>query len=130
MSAYLDTSAAVKMLIEEDESAVLAAWLDDAAADGLRIVSSVLLETELRRMAVREGLPQSTASALLDAVELTEPDRSLFHEAGVLPDPALRSLDALHLATAIRLGVDEVVTYDLRMAEAARELGLRVSAPA
>ena len=118
------------MLVAEDESAALATWLDEVSADGVAIVSSALLETELRRLAVRQGLSQSAVSTLLDGVELAAPDPALFHEAGVLPGPGLRSLDALHLATAVRLGVDEVVAYDLRMGQAARALGLRVSAPA
>jgi predicted nucleic acid-binding protein len=62
-------------------------------------------------------------------VSLYEVPGSLFREAGVLPGRTLRSLDAVHLATAIRIGVDLVVTYDVRMAESARALGLPVSAP-
>ncbi len=55
---------------------------------------------------------------------------SLFREAGLLPGERLRSLDALHLAAAVRIGVDRLLTYDARMGTAARELGLAVLAPA
>lgn len=55
--------------------------------------------------------------------------RSLYHEAGVLPDGRLRSLDALHLAVAVRLEVDVLATYDDRMRQAAEGLGLTVVAP-
>lgn len=121
---YLDTSAAAKLLVEEEESAALAAW-----ADGAEPVSSLLLETELRRFAMRVGLPQQAVTALLDRVPLFDLPASIFHEAGVLAGEHLRSLDALHLAVALRLGVSGVVTYDARMASAAADLGLAVVSP-
>ena len=121
---YLDTSAAAKLLVQERESAVLAAW-----ADSVALVSSVLLETELRRLAVRTGIPQADVTAVLDRVPLYEVAPSLFHEAGVRPGANLRSLDALHLAVALRLRVNAVVTYDARMAQSARDLGLTVLMP-
>lgn len=121
---YLDTSAAAKLLVQESESAALAEW-----ADAVELVSSVLLETELRRLAVRTGIPQADVTAVLDRVPLYEVAPSLFHEAGVLPGANLRSLDALHLAVALRLRVNAVVTYDARMAQSARDLGLTVLMP-
>jgi predicted nucleic acid-binding protein len=54
---------------------------------------------------------------------------TIFQEAGLLPGSTLRSLDALHLSAAIRIGVDRLVAYDSRLVEAARELGLTVFAP-
>lgn len=66
---------------------------------------------------------------VLHAVGLYEVPASVFREAGLLAGPGLRSLDALHLAAAVRIGVEHVVTYDERMAESARELGLGVLAP-
>jgi hypothetical protein len=124
---YLDTSAALKLLIEEDESAALARAIDEAAPD---LVACWLLETELRRAASRlPGLRQEAVTEFLDGVDLYEMPGSLFREAGLLPGANLRSLDALHLAAAIRIGVDQVLTYDARMAASATELGLRVSAP-
>jgi predicted nucleic acid-binding protein len=54
---------------------------------------------------------------------------SLFREAGLLPGVGLRSLDALHLAAALRLDVDAVLTYDTRMVDSAAELGLRAFGP-
>ena len=59
--------------------------------------------TELRRLAVREDLDQSSVSVLLDRLDLAELPRSLMYEAGLLPGKRLRSLDALHLATALRV---------------------------
>ena len=74
------------------------------------------------------GLTQQTVSELLEGVSLCEPTPSLFQEAGLLPGAGLRSLDALHLVAATRIGVDGLLTFDERMADAARELGVPVIA--
>lgn len=129
MSVYLDTSAAAKLLVDEVESEALAVYLDNLG-DEQGLVSNALLETELRRLAVRLGLDQSAVSDLLGRVDLVEPPRSLFHEAGLLPGKHLRSLDALHLATALRVEADTLVAYDTRLLDAARSLGLGVRSPA
>lgn len=124
---YLDTSAALKLIVEEPESAALARTLDDEAPE---LVACWLLETELRRVAQRvDVLTQQHVSDLLDGVGLYDVPPSLFREAGLLPGAQLRSLDALHVAAAIRIGVDGVVTYDARLAESAQILGLDVLAP-
>lgn len=124
---YLDTSAALKLLVEEAESPALARELDTLEPD---LVSCWLLDTELRRASQRTpDVTQSAVSQLLDGVSLYEVPASLFREAGLLPGPALRSVDAIHLAAAIRIGVDAVVTYDTRLTEAARALGMQVVAP-
>lgn len=128
MTVYLDTSAAAKLMVEESESARLAAFLDGLDA-GEDILSSALLETELRRFATRLDLDQSAVTDLLGRVGLVEPDRSLFHEAGLLPGRHLRSLDALHLATAIRVDATALVAYDHRLLAAARSLGLSALSP-
>ena len=128
MTIYLDTSAAAKLLVEESESAGLAAFLDSLEAEE-HIMSSALLETELRRFGTRLDLPQSAVTDLLTRVGLVEPDRSLFYEAGLLPGRHLRSLDALHLATAVRVDAGAVVAYDYRLLEAARSLGLETVSP-
>lgn len=124
---YLDTSAALKLLVEEAESPALARAIDDQQPD---LVASWLLDTELRRAVQREeALDQELVTDLLEGVSLFEAPPSLFREAGLLPGPRLRSLDALHLASAIRIGVDHLVTYDARMGECARAIGLSVLAP-
>lgn len=123
---YLDTSAAGKLLIEEAESAALARWADGQSVE---LVATLLLETELRRLATRQSLPQVEVTDILAAVSLYELPPSLYREAGILPGTALRSLDALHLAGALRLGVDAIATYDQRLAAAAQDLGIAVIAP-
>ena len=128
MTLYLDSSAAAKLLVDEAESAALASYLDKSV-DEHAIVSSALLETELRRLAVRLELDQSAVTDLLARVDLVDPPRSLFHEAGLLPGTQLRSLDALHLATALRVDADTLVAYDARLLDAARSLGLPGHSP-
>ncbi len=125
---YLDTSAALKLVVEESESEALAQGIDREQPD---LVACWLLETEMRRAAQREdALTQEIVTELLEGVGLYEVPSSLFREAGVLPGTHLRPLDALHLAAAIRIGVDRVVTYDARLSDSARSLGLSVFAPA
>jgi uncharacterized protein len=119
---YLDTSAALKLLVEEAESAALAGRIDEEQPD---LVACLLLETELRRVSTRtHGLTQAMVTGFLEGVDLFELPASLFQQAGLLPGPGLRSLDALHVAAAIRIGVDCVVTYDSRMLAAVTDLGL------
>lgn len=129
MTVYIETSAAGKLLVEEAESVALRTYLDQLLDDDVPVVSSLLLETELRRIAVRDALSQSTVTDLLDRFYLYTPDRRVFMQAGLLPDPHLRSLDALHIAVAMRVEAETMITYDIRQAESARAAGLRVFAP-
>jgi uncharacterized protein len=128
VTVYLDTSAAAKLLIREMESAALRDYLDHLVPDAVP-VSSALLETELRRFGVRYDLPHAAISDVLDRVDLVEPDRSLFAEAGLLPGPNLRSSDAVHVASALRVDASVVVAYDRGLQEAARAVGLATTAP-
>ena len=124
---YLDTSAALKLLIEEAESSALAIELDEQEPE---LVACHLLETELRRVVHRvDQLTHEAVTELLDSVDLYDVPASLYREAGYLPGASLRSLDALHLAAAVRIGVDNLVTYDTRLSDAARDLGIAVVAP-
>lgn len=124
---YIDTSAALKLLVEESESAALARII---AAEHPDLVACSLLETELRRAVTKyPGLGQSDVVALLDGVSMFDVPPSLFREAGLLPGEHLRSLDALHLAAALRLGVDMLVAYDHRLIASARVVGVPVISP-
>lgn len=123
---YVDTSALGALLVEQPESDALEQWLDQTTA---LQVSNDLLETELRRLAVREGLEQADVTLLLDGVGLAALDRAVYRSAGLLPMPYLRTLDALHLEAAMRLDAAAILTYDRRLGEAARPVGLQVIAP-
>ena len=129
MAYYLDTSAAVKLVVEEAGSKALRRWLARATEP---IVSSDLLRTELLR-ATRRGAPDQVtqARAVLDSVILVTVSTALFERAGTLDPELLRSLDALHLAAALDLGdeLDGLITYDERLADAAGALGIAVVAP-
>ena len=123
---YVDTSALGVLLIEQPESNALVEWLDQTTD---LLVSSDLLETELRRIAVREGIDQGAVTRILDGVGLAALDRAVYRGAALLPMPYLRTLDALHLEAAMRLDVAAVLTYDHRLGKAARAVGLQVIAP-
>ena len=123
---YVDTSALGALLVEQLESDALESWLDQTSDI---LVSSDLLEIELRRLAVREGVDQADVTRLLDGVSIAALDRAVYRSAGLLPMPYLRTLDALHLEAAIRLDAAAVLTYDRRLSKAARSVGLRVVAP-
>ena len=127
--AYLDTSAAVKLAIREPETQALRRVLRGWP----RRASSSLLRLELMRAVARTGRPGAVAQARreLTDIQLVRIDDEMLDRAIGLQPARLRSLDAIHLATALALGGDlaAVVTYDARMAEAALALGLPVSAP-
>ncbi len=126
---YVDASAGAKLLVEEAESGILAAFLQRAVDDGEAVGSSHLLETELRRLGIRLGIPQEHVTLLLERLDLLTPDGAVYRDAGLLPGSTLRSLDALHVAAALRWGADTMVTYDERQAAASRAVGLMVVAP-
>ena len=128
-AVYLDSSAFVKLVVEETESAALRAYL---ASHGARRVSSALLRTESLR-AVRHLGPDALATVRegLRRVDLIGIDDRILDAAGTLEPRVLRTLDAVHLATAIAVGddLDAIVTYDERMLDAASLLGLRATTP-
>lgn len=130
MSAlYLDSSAFVKVVVEEAESAALRAHL---AASDTRRVSSALLRTEALR-AVRHLGPDALAAVRegLRRVDLVGIDDRILDAAGLLEPGVLRTLDAIHLATALAIGddLDKIVSYDERLVAAARLVGLGTIAP-
>ncbi|OZB81841.1 MAG: VapC toxin family PIN domain ribonuclease [Microbacterium sp. 14-71-5] len=130
MAFYLDTAALVKLVVAEQETAALRAWLGETDRDP---VSCDLARTELMR-AVRRAAPDRVvqARAVLDALTRLEVTTAVFEEAGRLDPAVVRSLDAIHLAAALSLGDDleGLVTYDERLADAARANGVAVVAPA
>ncbi len=126
--AYVDSSAFLKLVVAEPESAALANYLTRWP----RWASSALLRTEAMRAARRHHPrylgPVRGQLAAMDLVQMTEP---LLDHAATLNPPELRSLDAVHLAAALSLGSDlgVFVAYDERLAEAARQQGMTVRSP-
>lgn len=127
---YLDSSAFLKLFLPEPDSAALTRYL---ASRPLR-VSALLLRTEALRAAVRATLsPQRMllVRALLDGLIFIGADVTLSDEAGIMSPPDLRSLDAIHLASARTLGrkLEALVTYDQRLAGAAAWYGMPAISP-
>lgn len=127
-SMYLDSSAIVKLAIRERESDALRRHLGRRRA----VVSSALARTEVLRALLPGGDVALVAGRrALARVDLIRVNDRVLDAAGALLPIDVRSLDAIHLATAQLLGSDihHLVTYDDRMAEAARLLGLRTATP-
>ncbi len=125
---YVDSSALVKLIVDEPETDALRLYLNSAGP----LTSSILATVEVAR-AVARMAPDSTSemAALLDALVVVAFDARIAARAAALDPASLRTLDAIHLATALEL-VDELtafVTYDDRLSAAARDIGLPVVAP-
>jgi predicted nucleic acid-binding protein len=125
---YVDTSALLKLVRQERHSAELAAYLDNRPD----LVSSALLAVEARRSALRnDPTTVPRVDVLLTRVDLVGITDVIVESASRLPDPMLRSLDAIHLATALLLRdeLDALLTYDERLAKAATAHGVPAVAP-
>jgi len=127
-AVYIDSSAIVKLAVQEPESAALRRYLRSRRP----LVSSSLARAEVLRAllplgdeALRRG------RRVLTTIELARVSDRVLEAAGVLLPPELRSLDAIHLATAAQLrdSLERIVTYDERMAAAAEAAGFTVAAP-
>ena len=128
MGVYLDSSALVKLVVAEKESQALLGYLRERPAR----VSCALARVEVVRAVAPHGEPATRrARQLLDRVSLLRLDDVLLDAAAALGGATLRSLDAIHIAAAQSLGdgLDEIVTYDNRMADAARGFEMTVNAP-
>jgi predicted nucleic acid-binding protein len=131
---YADASALVKLIAEEPLSEVLEAYVRDA-----EVLSSELILAEIPRALRRidderpgaELEPMlDRADELLGTITMAPVESLLLEAAGELPEPALRTLDAIHVLTAIYLKpIESFLTYDVRQAASARLAGLRTVAP-
>jgi len=125
---YIDSSAIVKLVIAEPESKALRRYLSRRQP----LVSSALARTEVTR-ALLSGGPEAVArgETVLRRIQLLRLNDRVLGDAGTMQPADLRSLDAIHLASARQLGpsVRQIVTYDERMAEAARAIGWSVASP-
>lgn len=125
--SYLDTSAAMKLILDEPQSEALTAEL--AGRDDRRLVSLWLLHTEMHCAAGRhpEDVDLEAVRTVLDSVSLIDLTRGDLLAAGT--HASLRSNDAIHLAVALRVGADEIVTYDGELIERATAAGLSLLSP-
>jgi predicted nucleic acid-binding protein len=128
---YLDSAAIIKLVHAESETEALRNWLDERAETGW--TSSVLAEIESSR-ALAHHAPDAVARLhlVLDLIELVDLDASIRILAQTVKPATVRSLDAIHLATALRIRsqLTSFITYDKRLADAAQTAGLTVDMPA
>ena len=127
MVAYVDTSAALKLVFDEPESSVLEIYLD--TSPHLILVSSWLLYTELHCASARRFGETYTekVNQVLERIMLTDLKRSDLYVAAGLA--GLRTNDAIHLATAIRIGADQMIAYDVELLAAAKASGIEPISP-
>ena len=129
-AAYLDTSAFVKLIVREPESAALQRFLQGWPERA----SALLLRTEAIRALRRSGhdAELGLARRLLGSLRMIRLDEPLMDRAGELDPREMRSLDAVHLASALAMGSDlgVLIAYDERLIVAARQRGVPVSSPA
>ena len=127
---YLDSAAIVKLVHAEPESPALRRWLDQRAETGW--ISSVLTEIESFRALARYA-PEAVSRlpAVLDQIDLIDLDQRIRVLARTVQPATVRSLDAIHLGTALqsRPGLTSFVTYDKRLLDAARTAGLPARPP-
>jgi uncharacterized protein len=127
---YLDTSAAVKLVVPEAETPELELWIAERAA--IPRVSSRLLRIEMLRSVARHAPGRmGRANVILSSIVLVNMD-DIASTAEIIGDRGLRSLDAIHLATAhdLRAELTAFVCYDKRLIDSARALGLPTESPA
>jgi len=125
---YLDSSAIAKLVLDEAESDALRTFLSGQPSRATSVVSTVEVRRSILR---RQGEAAATVATVFDGLAIVELDADVAARAGVLPPAQLRSLDAIPLATALLLAseLDAFVTYDHRLADAARAVGLAVASP-
>lgn len=136
MLVYVDTSAMAKRFADEPESDALDGHLEAAMARGDTIISSVLLDIELTRVARRERVDPATVEAVLADVGLVGIFPEVIEAAKDI-EYHLKALDSIHLGTALILqdeaegdeAVEQIVTYDDQMARVAEKLGFEVVSP-
>jgi hypothetical protein len=126
---YADSSALVKLVIEEPESAALDEHL--VSQEHALATSRIALVEVERAVTIANPTDEARAEArrLLDSCHLVDVSDSLLRAAARQASRAVRTLDAIHLASAQRVGADEVLAYDRRLAEAARAAGFTVKHP-
>nr|WP_245195153.1 type II toxin-antitoxin system VapC family toxin [Kocuria subflava] len=125
----LDTSALAKLLVEEAESAFLRAELSRLAGSAEPMVVSTIATVELRRLAIRLGVDQDKVEPVLRPFTVLRLTEGVLHLASRIPAQHLGTLDALHIATALTVEADRLLTYDDRQAAAAVNEGLTILRP-
>lgn len=122
---YIDTSAAWKLVAVEAHAAELRKFLQ-----GKQLVTSQLTEVELAHAAGRTGVPAVKAQEVLEKISLVGVQDDILRFASILAVSGMKSLDAIHLASAAMVEAQSLITYDKKLAKFAEEsLGMRVDMP-
>jgi uncharacterized protein len=129
----MDTSALTKLLITEPETPKLRTWLTTQSSQGEHAATSALGRVELMRVVARYGEPGQAERAryLLDGLDTLPLSEQVIASAETIGPATLRSLDAIHLAAAaqIKQELTAFVTYDHRLLDGCREVGLATASP-
>jgi len=125
--AYIDASALTKLVLDEPDSVAMRRWYIESE----RVIASRIGLVETQRAVARRQHDPVHLSAVLSSIEVIEFDARIARSAAIVRPVGLKTLDSIHLASALALGgeVDAFVTYDLRLADAARGAGLAVVMP-
>lgn len=129
MSGYFDTSAMLKLVLDEVGTKPLRELIGEIRRRGEQPTTSWLGETEFRRSGLRHGIAQETTEGALADFAVFDMPRDVFEAASRFPLLELRTLDALHIAAALRARSALFISYDERQCKAAAELGLTVVTP-
>jgi hypothetical protein len=129
---YLDSSALVKLVVAERETTALREYLAGKTPASSEIAVIEVMRAVARQRPDQPGIVQAVGRAVMESLQLLPLTRDTLTAACTVEPPTLRSLDAIHIASALALAgvLDSMVTYDVRMQEAGRLAGLPVAAPA
>ena len=125
----VDTSALGKLLVAEAESTALRDLLARRSRAGEEFAISTIAITELRRLAIRLDISSERIEPIVSQFRVLRLTESVLQLAGRLPARHLGTLDAIHIATALAVEATELITYDLRQADAAEHEGVLPLAP-
>jgi uncharacterized protein len=124
---YVDSSALLKRLFQEEESNIVRALLAERTDQAVLVASSELAWVEIARAVRRVGVADvsGAVSSACSGVAPQRLDSRVLARARHVGPATLRSLDAIHLAAAVTLGATQILTFDLRLATAAESVGVR-----
>lgn len=113
-------------MVNEGTSITLRSYVDDLRTDHHLLITGRILETEIRRVARKAAFGQDQVTQFLKGFEIIEHTPNQYRNAGIIGPPFLRSLDALHLATALATNASAMITLDQRLEQACAQVGLPV----
>lgn len=129
MIVTVDTSVLAKLLVEEAESHAVRSYLEQGTGGGDEFAISTIAITELRRLAIRLDIEPERVEPVVRPFRTIRLTEGILQLAGRLPHPHLGTLDAIHIATALTIESETLLSFDARQSDAAELEGLAVAAP-